>query len=235
LPVSSHLSSAHSLERLASLAWLPTITTGLYYVFPASLQERLVVLFLPQIVAYVGLIFWARANNKIAERLGLKRDRLRQGLCWGIPTGFLLGFLNVSVILWVVPFLGGDIAFLRDTPHARMPVLIMLPWTIVVIAVLIELNFRGFLLGRLLALWRSSSLGGYDRAGAAVSIAGASLVFSYDPFMVATFKHLHWIALWDGVVWGTMRLRLNNLYAPIAAHAVEVVILYVVLKTVFQT
>jgi membrane protease YdiL (CAAX protease family) len=220
---------------LASLAWLPTIMTGLYYFLPSFFQERLMVLFLPQISAYVGLILWARANDNIAECLGLKRDRLGQGLRWGIPIGFLLGVLNVSVILWVVPLLGGDITFLRDTPHARMPVLLMLPWTIVVIAILVELNFRGFLLGRLLALWRSSSLGGYDRVGAALSIACASLVFSYDPFMVATFKHLHWIALWDGVVWGTMRLRLNNLYAPIAAHAVEVIILYVVLKTVFQT
>jgi membrane protease YdiL (CAAX protease family) len=235
LPVTPHLPSDHGPERLASLAWLPTITTGLYYVLPLSLQEHRVVIFLPQIAAYVGLILWAKANGNSTERLGLKRDRLGQGLRWGIPTGFLLGVVNVSVILWVVPFLGGDIAFLRDTPHAWMPVLLMLPWTIVVIAILVELNFRGFLLGRLLTLWRKSSVGGYDRVGAAISITGASLVFSYDPFMVATFKHLHWIALWDGVVWGTMRLRLNNLYAPMAAHAVEVMILYVVLKTVFHT
>jgi len=48
--------------------------------------------------------------------------------------------------------------------------------------------------------------------------------------MVITFKHLHWIAVWNGLVWGTIWLYLRNLYATIAAHAVEVMVLYSSLK-----
>jgi CAAX prenyl protease-like protein len=223
-----------SSERLAMLVGLPIVSTALFYALPPHLQEHVVIVFLPQILSYVGLILWAAANGRLAERLGLARLHLGSGLGWGIPTGLLLGLLNVSVILWVVPFLGGDISFLRETPHARMPTRLMLPWAIVLIAVMVELNFRGFLLGRLLVLWRNSSLRGYDTMGTVVSIVAASLVFSFDPFMVATFRHLHWIAIWDGVVWGIMMVSLRNLYAPMAAHAVEVIILYVTLKAVLH-
>jgi thiamine transporter ThiT len=44
--------------------------------------------------------------------------------------------------------------------------------------------------------------------------------------MVATFRHLHWIALWDGCVWGLLWLLARNLYATIVAHAVEVILVY---------
>ena len=43
---------------------------------------------------------------------------------------------------------------------------------------------------------------------------------------VATFRHLHWIAVWDGLVWGAVRLKTGNLYIPIVAHAVEVMVMY---------
>jgi ABC-type amino acid transport system permease subunit len=234
LPAPDQHVSGRSSERLALLVGLPILSTALFYALPPHLQEHVVIVFLPQILSYVGLIFWAAANGRVAERLGLTLRQLGSGLRWGIPTGLLLGLLNVSVILWVVPWLGGDISFLRETPHARMPTMLMLPWAIMLIAVLVELNFRGFLLGRLLVLWRNSSLGGYDTMGAAVSIIVASLVFSFDPFMVATFRHLHWIAIWDGMVWGIMMVSLRNLYAPMAAHAVEVIILYVTLKAVLH-
>jgi membrane protease YdiL (CAAX protease family) len=193
------------------------------------------VLFLPQIIAYLCLVAWASSNSHPLARLGLSRDQFTEGLRWGLPTGLLLGGLNVSVILWVVPLLGGDIKFLRETPHARLPTALMFPWTIVFIAVLVELNFRGFLLGRFLALWQRYSVGRYDILGPVIAVAASALVFAFDPFMVATFKHLHWIAVWDGVVWGSLWLRLRNLYVPIAAHAVEVVILYAVLKRVLAT
>jgi len=94
----------------------------------------------------------------------------------------------------------------------------------------VELNFRGFLLGRLWAL--SVRIGAGPVLAPTVAITGAALAFAFDPFMVATFKHLHWIAVWDGLVWGTLWLRLRNLYAPITAHAVEVMILYSTLKVV---
>jgi membrane protease YdiL (CAAX protease family) len=221
------------VERLAWLAFLPVAATLLYYVLPSGLQERVLLQFLPQGLAYLGLAVWARRNHGVVTRLGLAPSQFRQGLGWGLATGLILGSLNVSVILWIVPWLGGDIEFLRETPHARMPTALMLPWAIVLIAVFVEVNFRGFLLGRLTALLRSSAYLPV-RAGSAVAMAGSSLAFSFDPFMVATFKHLHWIAVWDGMVWGLLWLRLRNLYATIVAHAVEVVIMYSVLKVVLS-
>jgi membrane protease YdiL (CAAX protease family) len=44
--------------------------------------------------------------------------------------------------------------------------------------------------------------------------------------MVNTFQHLHWIAVWDGLVWGAMWVRTRNLFITIIAHAVEVILMY---------
>lgn len=217
-------------ERLAGLALTPVLTTGLFYALPPRLQYQPAILFLPQVLAYVGLAVWATQNNNVTERLGLKLHQFCQGLHWGVVTGLILGLFNVSVILWAVPWLGGDIEFLRETPHARVPVALMLPWTILFIAVAIELNFRGFLLGRLLALCETSWLGQHMRVGPVLAVGATATVFAFDPFMVVTFKHLHWIAMWDGIVWGMIWLRLRNLWATIVAHAVEVMIMYSVLK-----
>jgi hypothetical protein len=52
--------------------------------------------------------------------------------------------------------------------------------------------------------------------------------------MVETFKHLHWIALWDGMVWGMVWMRTRTLYATVVAHTVEVLIMYSVLKLVLS-
>jgi membrane protease YdiL (CAAX protease family) len=153
--------------------------------------------------------------------------QIPQGLRWGLPTGLALGLLNLSVIQGVVPWSGSDITFLRETPHGRAPVAVMLPWAILIIAFGVELNFRGFLLGRLLALVQCAGMHAW---GPPLAIVLSSLLFSYDPFMVATFKHLHWIALWDGVVWGMIWVRIRNLYATIVAHTVEVIVMYSFLK-----
>jgi hypothetical protein len=51
-------------------------------------------------------------------------------------------------------------------------------------------------------------------------------VFSFDPFMTQTFRDLHWIAVWDGAVWGACWIATRNLYVPIVAHAVEVIVMY---------
>lgn len=221
-------------ERLAWLALAPILATGLFYLVPAPFQHRLGVLFLPQALAYLGFAIWTAQNTDIVRRLGLSWSLLKEGLQWGIPTGLVLGSLNVAVILRLVPLLGGDIEFLRETPHARAPAALMLPWGILLIAMAVELNFRGFLLGRLLALCQRAWLSRFPRVGQVlaptVAIAGASTVFAFDPFMATTFKHLHWIAIWDGLVWGTIWLRLRNLYAPIVAHAVEVMMMYSIIK-----
>jgi membrane protease YdiL (CAAX protease family) len=107
----------------------------------------------------------------------------------------------------------------------------MVPWLICCIALFVEVNFRGFLLGRLAeleSLWRGSDS---RKRPALLALLVSSLMFAFDPFMVNTFQHLHWIALWDGVVWGTIWLRTRNLWITIIAHAVEVIVMYSVVRT----
>jgi membrane protease YdiL (CAAX protease family) len=217
-------------EQWFGLGIIPVLATVGYYVLPSALQTSLAIQFLPQILAYCSLALWAIKNTAASFRLGLARSQLSQGLQWGLPVGVTLGTVNAMVILWMAPWLGADIDFLRQTPHARMPVFIMLPWGILLIAIGVELNFRGFLLGRLAALSQRSLLRKFPRLGSAAAIIISALVFSFDPFMVSTFKHLHWIAVWDGLVWGMMWVRLRNLYATIIAHAVEVIVMYSALK-----
>ena len=80
----------------------------------------------------------------------------------------------------------------------------MLPWFICGIALFVELNFRGFLLGRLAVLesglWRS----GLAQRFSPLALITSALIFAFDPFMVNTFQHLHWIAVWDGLIWGVI-------------------------------
>ena len=68
--------------------------------------------------------------------------------------------------------------------YATVPVLIMVPWFISVIALLVEFNFRGFLLGRLAALesiiWRRTLL----QRLSPLALSTSALVFAFDPFMV---------------------------------------------------
>lgn len=209
-------------ERGAALALLPISATLLYYVSSAALRQETLVQFLPQCSAYVALMIWSRLNSGPATRLGLSRSLISQGVRWGTATGLLLGTVNLLVILYLVPWLGADYRFLAGTPHAHIPLVVMVPWFILFIATMVELNFRGFLLGRLQALGLPVPL--------AVPIS--AVLFAFDPFLVATFRHLHWIAIWDGLVWGVLHCRQHNLYTPIIAHAVEVILLYVVMRTV---
>lgn len=219
-------------ERLAWSACLPVLATATFYALPADLQSRLAIQFLPQTVAYAALAWWASRNSDIMARFGLRPAQLGQGFRWGAATGLTLGTANVGIILWMVPWLGYDIAFLRDTPHAQISTPVMLPWFIVLIAVLVEVNFRGFLLGRLLALTEQMVPALPMPLAGALAIGVSALAFSFDPFMVITFQHLHWIAVWDGLVWGLFWVWLRNLYVPIIAHAVEVMVMYSIIRTV---
>ena len=217
---------AQAKEWGAALALLPVAATLAFYALPASLQEQTLVLFAPQIIAYLALSFWAAHNRDVISRLGLEKGRLWNGLRWGLPTGLLLGCMNTFMILSAYPHLGYDINFLKTTPHGRLPLMVMVPWFICGIAFLIELNFRGFLLGRLAALesglWRS----GFVQRFPPLALTTNALIFAFDPFMVNTFQHLHWIAVWDGLIWGVIYLCTRNLYITIVAHAVEVMVMY---------
>lgn len=225
---------AQAKERGAALALFPAATTLAFYTLPASFQEQTVIQFVPQIVAYIALSLWAMRNHSFASLLGLEKGNLSNGLRWGLLTGLLLGCLNTLVILTAYPHLGYDISFLKTTPHGRLPFLIMVPWVICGIALFVELNFRGFLIGRLASLesglWESRSVQRFSP----LALVTSALTFAFDPFMVNTFQHLHWIALWDGLVWGIIWLRTGNLYITIAAHAVEVTVMYLAVRTVLE-
>lgn len=225
-PEPDRLVDAQAVEWGPELALLPVAATLAYYVLPPSLQAQTLVQFVPQLLAYAALGLWSSRNSAVQFRLGLGRANVRTSFRNGLVTGLALGGLNAWVILTVFPFLDYDITFLRQTPHGRLPVFVMIPWMIAVIAFFVELNFRGFILGRLAALesrlWKSGA--GYRFAP--LALLSTSLLFAFDPFMVHTFQHLHWIAVWDGLIWGAIRLRTGNLYITIVAHAVEVLIMY---------
>ena len=226
----AYMTPARAEEQGAALALLPTAATLSYYALPASLQAQTLVQFAPQILAYIALGFWASHNRKVVSRLGLETENVRDGLRWGLLTGLLLGCVNTFVILSIYPHLGYDITFLKTTPHGRLPLVVMVPWFICSIALFVELNFRGFLLGRLVVLesglWRS----GLAQRLSPLALITCALLFAFDPFMVNTFQHLHWIALWDGLVWGIIWLCTRNLYITIVAHAVEVIVMYSVVR-----
>ncbi len=220
------LAPDHMLTVGAALPLLPIAATFGYYGLPDSFRELLLVQFAPQVLAYVALGLWAARASQVTSQLGLEKEKIRSGLQWGVLTGLFLGGLNTFVILAVYPHLGYDITFLKQTPHGRLPVLLMVPWLICGIALFVEVNFRGFLLGRLAELeshWRGTD--SHPRP-TLLALAVSSLTFACDPFLVNTFQHLHWIALWDGLIWGTIWLRTRNLWITIVAHAIEVIILY---------
>jgi membrane protease YdiL (CAAX protease family) len=222
----SRATPTQAKEWGAAQALLPVAATFGYYALPPSLQEQTLVQFAPQIGAYLALGFWATHNHDIVSRLGLEHGKIRDGLRWGLLIGLVLGFLNTFVILSVYPHLGYDISFLKTTPHGRLPLLVMVPWFICGIAILVELNFRGFLLGRLATLESRLWISGMAQRHSPLALVTCALTFAFDPFMVNTFQHLHWIALWDGLIWGIIWLRTRNLYITIVAHAVEVIAMY---------
>ena len=214
-------------ERAAWLALLPVFATFSYYLLPATLQQNIWITFSPQLFAYASLALWALRNPGWFTALRLDAKAIGPSLKWGAFVGIALGAVNLSLILQVIPALGGDITFLRETPHAHAPVWVMFPHGIAGIGVLVELNFRGFQLGRLLTLFSESW------AGRIAAVVVSALVFAHDPFMIRVFQHLHVIAILDGLVWGILLLRTGSLYATMAAHTVEVWILYVWLKLWF--
>ncbi|MEW6325953.1 MAG: hypothetical protein AB1515_11290, partial [Nitrospirota bacterium] len=62
------------------------------------------------------------------------------------------------------------------------------------------------------------------------AIVGAGLLFAWDPFLVMSFREWHWLGWSDGVVWGYLLYRSGTLFAPMAAHGVEVALLYSVFR-----
>lgn len=210
----------------AALGLLPVGATFGYYGVPASFREQLLVQFAPQLIAYLGLGLWARCASHVPARLGLEGEKAWDGFRWGAIAGLVLGTMNTFVILVVYPSLGYDITFLKQTPHGRLPVLLMAPWVICGIALFVEVNFRGFILGRLAELESRRRKSDSSPRFTPLALLTSALTFAFDPFLVNTFQHLHWIALWDGLIWGSIWLKSRNLWITIVAHAVEVIIMY---------
>ena len=131
-------------EKWPGLALLPITSTLLFYLLPNSLQQQTIIQFIPQLLAYVGFGIWAHANTNLGIRLGIQSNQLWDGLRWGCLVGLALGVCNTAIILKVITAYGGDITFLTRTPHAQVPTLLMVPWTIIAIAIAVEFNFRGF-------------------------------------------------------------------------------------------
>ena len=219
-------------EAVAGLAILPVLATGSFYLLPDSWQVDHLLQFAPQILAYTGFGIWAYCNTDIIHKLGLQPTKIRAGLRLGLLIGLVLGSLNTTLIIYGAPALGLDIEFLRDTPHAHIPPTLMVPWFILFIAITVEINFRGFLLGRLLALFthHTQPLKAIHRIAPVMALGISSLAFAFDPFMVSTFQHLHWIAVWDGLIWGWLWLQTRNLYIPMTAHCLEVIIEYLIIR-----
>ena len=221
-----------SQETVAGLAILPILATVSFYLLPDSWQANRLCQFAPQIISYMSFGIWAVCNTDIIHKLGLNPTKISAGLRLGLLIGLLLGSFNTTLIIYGVPALGLDIEFLRNTPHAHIPLTVMVPWFIVFIAFAVEMNFRGFLLGRLLALFSQHTRpsNGFYSIAPIMALGISSFVFAFDPFMVSTFQHLHWIAVWDGFIWGWMWLRTRNLYIPMTAHAIEVIIVYLLVR-----
>ncbi len=224
-------------ERAAEVAFLPIVCTASFYVLPLNWQSNISIQFIPQISAYLALGLWVYYNVECVAKLGLQAYKIPGGIKWGTLTGIILGSFNAFLILYIVPALGGNILLLRDTPHAQIPYWVMMPWFILCIACAVELNFRGFLLGRLVSYWTTTLQARHlspkrpQKFWVLYPLLLSALTFSFDPFMVATFGSLHWIAVWDGLIWGWMWIRMTNLYAVMTAHAIEVIILYLAVRT----
>ena len=211
------------MERWSGLAIVPVVLTFTYSLWSPSLPASLWSSLVPQSVAYVCLGIWAGVNDHPLDRLFIGTRHLKRSLWLGTLVGCFTGLINLWVIVKLTPWLGYSFGFLRDTPHARMPFALMVPWGIVVIAVFVEADFRGFILGRITAL-----LG--DRPyGSTLAVILSAFVFSLDPFMITVFRGYHWLALTDGLIWGGLLLGTRNLFSTIAAHAVEVIWVYSVL------
>src|SRR4029078_5397409 len=183
-----HPNPVETEERGAALALLPIAATIDYYALPDWLQEEALIQFAPQIIAYLAFALWAVYIGSVLTRFWLEMRHLAGGLRIGTLTALVLGGLNSLVILLLLPSLGYDIAFLTHTPHAQLPVFVMIPWFIGGIALFVEFNFRGFVWGRLVAMesgiWRHASL----RCLSPGALLTSTLLFSFDPFMVNTFR-----------------------------------------------
>lgn len=183
----------------------------------------------PLVVGLGALVVWLVINRWDWANLGLHLGDWRS-VATGAGVGVAMAGINLAVITVLVPWLSGGrnvgYAFFYQTPHARPPWWLMLGLVVPVIAVVVETLFRGFLLGRLLVWLPMGWLGRW------VAVVGGALLFAWDPFLVMSFHEWHWLGWSDGIVWGVLFIRTGTLLAPMAAHGIEVAMLYSIFRWV---
>ncbi|HLF85776.1 MAG TPA: CPBP family intramembrane glutamic endopeptidase [Nitrospiria bacterium] len=212
-------------ERFNWLVFIPILANILYYLLPPK-KANTALLFFPQILSYVMMIAWSCINKP--SNIRINTANYKASIIYGFAVGLITGATNLFFILKVTGWLGQDYEFLRETPHAKMPFLLMMPFGIILISAFVEINFRGFILSRFLTIFRNSS------GGAFAAIAISSIVFATDPFMLFYFKIFAWLALFDGLIWGYLYYRTGNILGPIAAHSICVMIVYTILKVFYS-
>lgn len=212
-------------ERCNWLVFIPILANIIFYLYPAE-KANTISLFFPQILSYLMMILWSRINRKSNIRINL--TNYKASIIYGVAAGLITGGMNLFFILKVTGWLGQDYEFLRETPHAKTPFLLMMPFGIILISALVETNFRGFIMNRFLTIFGNSSGGIY------AAIAISSIVFATDPFMLYYFKLFAWLALFDGIIWGYLFYRTGSIFGPISAHSVCVVIVYTILKVFYS-
>ena len=164
-------------ERGAALVLCPVAALFPFIVLPIDSPAATALSVSPPTQRICSSIAVGQAQQRIRSAPRPHPDTLSAGPSLGTRRWSLLGSINALVILYLVPHLGGDYRFLADTPHAKIPMWIMLPWFIGFIAVMVELNFRGFQLGRLLRLEALTIYSRTDKCAAVClrSLSGGNL------------------------------------------------------------
>lgn len=208
------------MERSNWLVFIPIAANIIYYLLPIK-TTNIILLFSPQLISYLMMISWAWINGRTGIKISWHNYKGFFG--YGVIAGLFTGITNLFFILKVTEWLGLSYELLRETPHARIPPLLMMPLGIILISAFVEVNFRGFIMNRLLSVL------GKGRRGAYSAIALSAIVFSHDPFMLHFFRLFHWLALFDGVIWGYLFYRTGDILGPITAHSICVMIVYTIL------